>query len=377
MELDAMLESLVGSLRQPEAEKQLIRRTYDEMRAIVQRTFEKEYPGKFKLHVFGSCVNGFGLRDADVDLCLQIPTDTQEEAAEAVESLAEAVRSAYPDIGDDASMDDMNVNPNGIKHSDVLALTHARVPIVKVQRLPRRLQGIACDICVNNTLAVVNTQLLKDYASIDQRLTLLAFCVKHWARQRKVNSTYHGTLSSYCYVIMCIFFLQTRHPPILPCLQDENILKPTFRAEINGHLCSYHHQAQNLAGFGRANTESLSDLLTGFFDYWAYRHDYSRDVASVRTGHAITKVSKEWTTRVGKDRHLICVEDPFDLSHDLGRTVDRNSIGVLRDEFVRATRIMREERDADTALRLLFEKYEPPPRPDRPSAEDAESSEAL
>ena len=52
-------------------------------------------------------------------------------------------------------------------------------------------------------------------------------------------------------------------------------------------------------------------------------------------------------------------------------------IGVLRDEFVRATRIMREERDADTALRLLFEKYEPPPRPDRPSAEDAESSEAL
>jgi hypothetical protein len=27
------------------------------------------------------------------------------------------------------------------------------------------------------------------------------------------------------------------------------------------------------------------------------------------------------TTRVGTERHLLCIEDPFELSHDLGRTV--------------------------------------------------------
>lgn len=74
------------------------------------------------------------------------------------------------------------------------ALTHARVPIVK---LMDPVTGISCDICINNLLAVVNTKLLWDYARIDARLRQLAFIVKHWAKSRGVNETYHGTLSSY------------------------------------------------------------------------------------------------------------------------------------------------------------------------------------
>jgi len=57
--------------------------------------------------------------------------------------------------------------------------------------------GLSCDICVNNLLAVVNTKLLRDYAQIDRRLRQLAFIVKHWAKIRRVNETYQGTLSSY------------------------------------------------------------------------------------------------------------------------------------------------------------------------------------
>lgn len=56
---------------------------------------------------------------------------------------------------------------------------------------------ISCDICVNNLLAVENTKLLRDYSQIDVRLRQLAFIVKHWAKSRGVNETYHGTLSSY------------------------------------------------------------------------------------------------------------------------------------------------------------------------------------
>ena len=32
--------------------------------------------------------------------------------------------------------------------------------------------------------------------------------------------------------------------------------------------------------------------------------------------------------RVGSERHLVCIEDPFELSHDLGRTIDRSSVVV-------------------------------------------------
>lgn len=129
-------------------------------------------------------------------------------------------------------------------YTKLQALTRARVPIVK---LMDPVTGISCDICVNNLLAVINTKLLRDYALIDERLRQLAFIIKHWAKSRGVNETYQGTLSSYAwvafgqivvvgffahfssclliiilfcrYVLMCINFLQQRHPAILPCLQ--------------------------------------------------------------------------------------------------------------------------------------------------------------
>lgn len=72
---------------------------------------------------------------------------------------------------------------------------------------------------MNNSLALINTKLLLDYSAINSRLLQLAFIVKHWAKRRQVNDSYRGTLSSYCYVLMCIHHLQTREPPVLPCLQ--------------------------------------------------------------------------------------------------------------------------------------------------------------
>jgi hypothetical protein len=43
-----------------------------------------------------------------------------------------------------------------------------------------------------------------------------------------------------------------------------------------------------------------------------------------------SKEEKNWTRRIGNERHLICIEDPFETSHDLGRVVDRHSIRVRR-----------------------------------------------
>ena len=43
---------------------------------------------------------------------------------------------------------------------------------------------------INNMLALVNTKLLRDYASLDPRLRQLVFVVKHWAKRRGVNDAY-------------------------------------------------------------------------------------------------------------------------------------------------------------------------------------------
>ena len=44
------------------------------------------------------------------------------------------------------------------------------------------------DITVNNILAIVNTKLLADYSRLDERLTQLAYVIKHWAKRRQVRS---------------------------------------------------------------------------------------------------------------------------------------------------------------------------------------------
>ncbi|ONI22768.1 hypothetical protein PRUPE_2G149800 [Prunus persica] len=230
------------------------------------------------------------------------------------------------------------------------ALTRARVPIVK---LMDPVTGISCDICINNVLAVINTKLLRDYAKIDARLRQLAFIVKHWAKSRGVNETYQGTLSSYAYVLMCIHFLQQRRPAVLPCLQE---MQSTYSVTVENIECAFFDQVDKLRDFGSHNREPIAKLVWAFFNYWAYGHDYANSVISVRTGSILSKREKDWTRRIGNDRHLICIEDPFEISHDLGRVVDKYSIKVLREEFERAAGIM--QYDANPCVKL-FEPYVP------------------
>jgi len=75
---------------------------------------------------------------------------------------------------------------------------------------------------------------------------------------------------------------------------------------------------------------------------------------SIRTGTVLSKESKDWTKRVGSERHLLCVEDPFELSHDLGRTVDPQTRDVMLKEFLRAATLLR---DADDPMEQIFEAY--------------------
>lgn len=54
--------------------------------------------------------------------------------------------------------------------------------------------------------------------------------------------------------------------------------------------------------------------------------------------------------RVGTERHLVCIEDPFETSHDLGRTVGPAGADRLKAEFRLAWRTLREAPDAGARL---------------------------
>ncbi|GFR49068.1 hypothetical protein Agub_g11094, partial [Astrephomene gubernaculifera] len=222
----------------------------------------------------------------------------------------------------------------------VTALPKARTPVVKLTVAETKTR---VDITVNNLLALSNTRMLGHYCQLDPRLKQLVLVVKHWAKTRSVNDAYRGSLSSYAYVLLCIWLLQQRQPPILPVLQQRDPL--SYDTTVGPWRCSYHDAVQDLRDFGTSNKESLAELLVAFFDHWAWRHDYNGSVVCVRTGGTLAKSAKEWTKRQGNERHLMCIEDPFELSHDLGRTIDKAAVQILRREFERAARIFASSSD--------------------------------
>jgi len=100
-----------------------------------------------------------------------------------------------------------------------------------------------------------------------------------------------------CAAVACVFTLQ---PASRLLLQT--------RRTVGQWNCDYFDDVESLSGFGSANKESLAELVWSFFEYWAWRHDYNNSVVSVRTGGFLTKSHKEWTRRVGNERHLVCIE---------------------------------------------------------------------
>ncbi|ETV95406.1 hypothetical protein, variant [Aphanomyces invadans] len=192
--------------------------------------------------------------------------------------------------------------------------------------------------------AVCNTQLLKRYGELDPRVRPLVFAVKHWAKQRSLNDASNGTLSSYAWIMLVLFFLQARG--ILPCLSpldevsdtastvassdDMSTLSSPTNSTSSNHAStalssstqpitpSSEQQPRAHLGVLSAEKDSVGSLLVAFFQFYAYEFDYRHNVVSLRCGHALPKLAK-WGLGLGTWRFSI--EDPFDLHHDVGRVI--------------------------------------------------------
>lgn len=80
----------------------------------------------------------------------------------------------------------------------------------------------------------------------------------------------------------------------------------------------------------------------GFFRLYSHEFDFKELILSIRTGGYLDKKKKVWGQSAKKDRHLLCVEDPFDVTHNLGRGCDPTALYEIRGEFMRAFSVLRE-----------------------------------
>ena len=290
-----MMQSRIPSNREMQARENLIK----DLTPTVRHT----YPNAI-LTVFGSSVNGFSFAKSDLDISLTFndhETDEDLDAIEIIEILAEKLKEK-----------------SGIWQ--VEAITSAKVPIIKfANKTPR----IECDISLYNILAQENTKMLRTYSSIDSRVKILGYVVKEFAKKCDIGDASRGSLSSYAYILMLIYYMQQVQPPVIPVLQelfDHSVKKPV--KIVDGWDAWFYADLQNLQhawpGLGQ-NKMSVSELWLGFLDFYSSGFDYARNVVSIRMKKPLTKFEKMWNSP------CIAIEDPFDLSHNLGAGISRKS----------------------------------------------------
>ncbi|KAJ3800158.1 hypothetical protein GGU11DRAFT_436815 [Lentinula aff. detonsa] len=305
----------------------------EDVRKLLERLIRTIEPDS-RLLSFGSTANGFSLRNSDMDLCCLIDSEERLAASDLVTMLGDLLERETK----------FHVKP----------LPHARIPIVKLSLdpSPGLPLGIACDIGFENRLALENTRLLMCYAMIDPtRVRTMVLFLKVWSKRRKINSPYKGTLSSYGYVLLVIYFLvHVKNPPVLPNLQQMPPLRPIPKEEtlLGGYNTWFFDDIDLLRQRWRSeNTESVAELLIDFFRYFSRDFAYNGGVASIRAG-LLKKESKGWqNTDVSasryndaRERNRLCIEDPFETDYNVARCVTKDGLYTIRGEFMRASRVL-------------------------------------
>ncbi|KAL0079729.1 hypothetical protein J3Q64DRAFT_1824285 [Phycomyces blakesleeanus] len=311
---------------------------------------------KLRLEVFGSSVNGLDFENSDLDLCIVVPKEDYKKDLYNMSRLMNEPFSVY-------NMRFVESKLRDIGMLNVKAITAATVPICKFND---PVSNICCDINTNNILGIDNSKLVKAYSFLDTRVRPFLYAIKYFVKCRDINESLKGTLSSYTYSLMSLWYLMNCDPPVIPNLQNisqDNSCKAPFcnaKVSLNKWIifqkrvieCNVaYHNCVNVVHTDRPeydieytsknsiftsqetiwkceNVETVGSLLKGFFNYFGREHNFSQYALSLRFGRLIPKW--EW-----KDSHM-AVEDPFIIGRNVAGTSTFLGTNTIRNEFKRA-----------------------------------------
>jgi len=248
----------------------------------LSRYIKKFWP-KAELTLFGSSSNGFAFRHSDLDISLtfrDIPDrpDNGLDCIKIIEELADRVKRMV-----------------GMRN--VVAITSAKVPIVKLIHAQCQIEA---DLSLYNVLARENTCLLSLYADLDPRVRTLGYMCKLFAKVCDIGDASRGSLSSYAYILMMIFYLQKVSPAVVPVLQEMHPAdeeKPVNMVDgWNAWFLSDRRKVMSeWTGQGK-NRQSVGQLWLGFLEFYAGDWDDRRLVVSIRQSRPLTKFEKMWNS---------------------------------------------------------------------------------
>ncbi|CAO3654470.1 unnamed protein product [Mucor fragilis] len=244
---------------------------------------------------------------------------------------------------------------------DVQAIQDARVPICKFTD-PET--GLQCDINASSSLGVENSQLIDEYRKLDTRVGPFLYALKYFVQKRDINDNQRGTLSSYAYCLMGIYYLMNHNHdnPIVPNLHNfksngEECPVYGCKIGITDHIVEkqqvrYHdcievisdskYQVKKEGGRqGSATTrwdsfclDNLGKIILDFFK-WGSNIENLTTYMSIRySGMDIPNVPNKWFKK------SMVIQDPFILSKNTASTCSELGLNRIQTEFQRAANLL-------------------------------------
>lgn len=205
---------------------------------------------------------------------------------------------------------------------DVLRIEDARVPIIQASRSIQGRFGhdkICVDISFNHEVVLHNSRMLLCYSRLHPIVKPLCQVVKWWAKYRELNEPWKGTLSSYAYVIMVIYYLQQRG--IIPSLQTKKSTRIVNGCDVWFH--DFLEEKINPATLCDQSGPPLLNSLFDFFYFYAYEFNFYTQIISIKNPSvAVTKAKffSEAGRMLDSRRTWLAIEDPFENGRVLGNT---------------------------------------------------------
>ncbi|XP_055605909.1 poly(A) RNA polymerase, mitochondrial-like [Uranotaenia lowii] len=317
------------------------------LRFLAVRQMETSLQGMFPQAVaypFGSSVNGFGKMGCDLDLILDLDSESSlvqnsnsrlvfhTKASNSNERTQ--VQRYLESIGDVLQLFLPGVN-------SVRRILKARVPIIKYHHEHLDLE---IDLTMNNMTGVYMSELLYLFGQIDPRVQPLTFCVRRWAQS--VGLTNHAPgywITNFSLTMLVMYFLQQLQEPILPPINKliQSASKTDLRITENHISCSFLRDVQKL-NFSTKNTTPLDELLLQFFEFYSH-FDFNQRAISLNIGSHILKPDHSPMYIVNPLETVLNVSKNVNLEEtELFRIQVRNALWLL-DTHEKSTRTSGED----------------------------------
>ncbi|KRZ79404.1 Nicotinamide mononucleotide adenylyltransferase 1 [Trichinella papuae] len=274
---------------------------------------------------FGSTVNGFAQKNCDLDVNIQLCTESIDKLSAdqyyfcsrcKPKSERTYIQNTLSILADVLG----NFMPS---FTHVQKILHARVPIIK---LYHQTLGISCDITLDNKSAYKTARVFWLFGKMNAHFKPLLFAVRYWAKQIGLTRPHPGPyITNFHIICLVTFFLQSRSPPLLPAI--DKLLKNDFQMNewIKDHVYP--------------KTKTI-ELLVEFFNFYSKNVNCQICELNLRTATVKSKPSSS----------LLVIWNPFEEGHNVCKNINEEEFQrflLAIKEAANITESMKYKKDID------------------------------